>query len=132
MLNVISWLINFFSSDTSFQNTVDIIFALSWMYCTRAIYQINSFCQSNILPYFCLSRNRSRSANFLLFERINDTRLSNIWISNETNTYIFFISVENIELSKQINQRSFSEWVWNWRLVSYCWVLLWQILNPFF
>lgn len=132
MLNVISRLVNFFSSDTTLQHTINIIFTLSRMHSTRTINQINSFSQSDILPNFSFSWNWSSSTNFPLFKWVDNTWLTNVWISYKTYTYVFFISVENVELSEQVDQWTLTEWVGNWCLVCNCWVLFWQMLNPFF
>ena len=131
MFNVISRFIDSLSSNTTFQDTINIIFSFSRMHSTRAINQINSFSQCNVLPNLGFSRNWCSSTDFLFFKWINDTWFSDIWITDKTYTDVFFISVENIELSEQVNKWTLTEWVWNRCLVGNGWILLWQILNPF-
>lgn len=132
MFNVISWLINFFSSNATLQNAINVVLTLSWMYSTRTINQINSFTQCNILPNFSFSWNWSSSTNFLFFKWVDNTWLSDVWISDKTDTDVLFVSMKNIKLSEQVYEGTFTEWIWDWCFICDCGVLLWQILNPFF
>lgn len=97
------WFIYFLSSNTSLEHTLDIIFAFSHVHGARAVNQINSLGESDVLPDFGLSWDWSGFANFSLFKCVDYTRFSNIRISHKTNADIFFVSVENIELPEQVD-----------------------------
>ena len=65
--NVICWMVYFFSPDTTFQHTLNVIFALIDMNGSWTINKIYSFGEGDVLPYFGLARNRSSFAYSFLF-----------------------------------------------------------------
>ena len=100
VLNVVGGVIYFLSSYTTLQNTINIIFSLIHMNCTRTIYEIDPFGQCDILPYFCLSWDWCSLTYFFLLQCVNNRRFSHIWIAHKPDTNIFLISVEDIKLPK--------------------------------
>lgn len=113
MRNVVSRLIDLFSSHTSLQHTLDIVFSLRNMDCSGAINQVDSFGQSHILPNLSLSWNWSCLADSLLEERVDHTGLSDIGITNEANADVLLVSVEDVELPEEIDERPLAEGVGN-------------------
>ncbi len=84
------------------------------------------------MPDSGLSWNWGCSTDFLFQQGVDDTRLSDVRISDKTDTDIFLISVEDVELSEQVDQWPLSERIGDWGLVCNGWVLLGQVLYPFF
>ena len=76
---------------------------------TWAIDQVDSLHQSDVLPDFRLSRNRSDRADLLLLERVDDTRFTNIWVSDESDGDLLLVRVKDGELSQQLDQGSFTK-----------------------
>ncbi len=98
-----------FYSNDAFENGIGIGILCRDGYDTRTIDEIDPFHQGNILPDFGFSRNRCNVANLLLFESVDDATFPNVWISNETDRNLFLVRVEDRELSKKLNEGTFSE-----------------------
>ena len=131
MRNVVSGLIDLFSSHASLQHTLDIVFSFRHMDCSRAINQVDSFGQGHILPNLSLSWNWSCLADSFLEERVDHTRLSDIRIANETDADVLLVSVEDVELPEEIDERPFTERVGNAGSVGNGGIELTEILHPF-
>lgn len=77
------------------------IFFINVMYCHT--YTLIRYANT---PYLCFTRNGSHFAHILLLQCIDNTTLSNIWITYKSNTDLLLILVEESELSQQIKQRT--------------------------
>ena len=98
--DVICGMVYFFSPDTTFQHTLNIIFALVDVNGSWTIDKIYPFGEGDILPYFGLAWDRGSFAYSFLFQRIYHTWFAYIGITNETNADIFLITVEDVKLSE--------------------------------
>lgn len=129
-MNVNFWILNFLCSYDSFKN--DISLSVIWViHNSRAIYQVDSLCKTNVLPNFGLSGHRSYFTNLFLPQSVDHWAFTNIWISNKSYSNILLVFVEIIKLSQKLDQWSFTEWIFNWSSKSKSWVFFWQNLNPF-
>lgn len=109
--DIVSWVIDFLCPNATFENALHIIFSFRRVDRSRAIDEIYPFCESNILPNFCLSRDRGGLADFSFFERVDDAGLPDVGISNETYTNVFLVSVKDVELPEDVDESSFAEGV---------------------
>ena len=98
--DVVGGMVNFLSPDAAFKHTLDVIFALVDVDCSRTVDEIYPFGQGDVLPNFGLAGDRCSFAYSFLFQRIDDTWFADVGIANETNADIFLISVEDVELSE--------------------------------
>jgi hypothetical protein len=130
-VNVESRLINLFNSNATFEYHINIIFTIMIIHNSRAINEIDALGQCDVLPDSCFSWNRCTLANFFLFQGVDNGRFSYIRISNETNTDMLLVFVQIIELSQQINQRSFSEGIVQRSMVCKCRIFFVEISQPF-
>jgi len=101
------------------------------MHNSRAIDQVNSLGQSNILPHFGLSRDWGNSAAVLFHQGVDHWRFSDVGVADQTNRNVFLIFMEDIELFQQLDQRSLSKGIRNRSLESESWGCLGQIFDPF-
>lgn len=131
MRNVISGMIDFLCSYTTFQDTFYVIFSLANMNSSRAVNKINSFSKSDVLPNFGFSWNRGGFTYFSFLQRIYNTWFTNVWISDKTNTDIFLVSMENIKLTENVDKRAFSERICYARSVGNSRIAFAEIFNPF-
>lgn len=117
-------MIYFLGTNTSLQHRFHIVFTFVGVHSSRTIDQINTLGQSHILPHLCLSRYWSSLTYLLFLQRINHTALTHVRIPHETHTNVLLVSVENVELSQQIYQRSLAERISDTTSVSDSGVLL--------
>lgn len=91
------------------------------MHDSRAVYEINPLCQSDVLPGFGLSRDRSHPAARLFHQSVDHRALAGVWISDKADADVLFILVEEIELFQKLDQRAFAEWIRNTCLKGESW-----------
>jgi len=111
-LNVLRWIRHLLCSYNTLKNFLRVCLVLI-MDNSRAINQINSFGQCDILPNFCLTRDWSDFTAMLFHKCIDNRGFTDVWISNKTNTDIFLVFMQDVELLQQLDQRSFSERIGN-------------------
>jgi len=121
---------DFLSSYYTFEDLLCVGLVLV-MHNSRAIDQVNSLGQSNILPHFGLSRDWGNSAAVLFHQGVDHRRFSDVGVADQTNGNVFLIFMEDIELFEQLDQRSLSKGIRNGSLESESWGCLGQIFDPF-
>lgn len=57
----------------------------------------------------CLSWNWSNIADFATFQRVNDTTLSNVRVSDETDRYLLLVGMQLRKLSEELDKRAFTK-----------------------
>jgi hypothetical protein len=92
--------------------------ALSFTY-TRAINHVYPLHESNVLPYFCLTRDRRYYAHLLLPQSVDDRRLADVRVANHADRDLLAVVVERAKLSKQCDKRAFTERVVDGGVESY-------------
>ena len=97
---------------------------------SRAVNQVDSFGQGHILPHLGLSWNWSCLADPLFEKRVDHTRLADVGIANEANADILLVSVEDVELPEEVDQRPFAERVGDAGSVGNGGIELTEILDP--
>lgn len=65
--DVVAGIIDPFSANATSQYAIDVALSLSHVNNTRTIDQVNSLCQSNVLPHLRFTRNRCSLTHLLLF-----------------------------------------------------------------
>lgn len=80
-----------FHSDDSLENGVGVGIFSRKGYDTRTIDQVDSLHQGNVLPDFCLSWNRSDRAHLLLLDGVDDARLADVGVSDETDRNLLLV-----------------------------------------
>ena len=86
------------------------VFATGWDD-TRAINEVDTLHESNVLPDFRLSRDRSDFADLLRLDSIDNTALADVGIANETDTDLLLFGHKIGELAEELNERTFTEGV---------------------
>lgn len=86
------------------------VFATGWDD-TRAINEVDTLHESNVLPNFGLSRDRSDFADLLRLDSIDDTALADIGITDEADTNLLLFGHEIGELAEELNEGTFTEGV---------------------
>jgi len=98
---------------------------------SRAINQIYSLRQGDVLPCLCLSWNGSHTAASLLHQGIDDTTFACVRVPNEANGNVFLVLVKDVELLQELDQSTLSEGVGQTGLESDGWSGLGQVFDPF-
>lgn len=78
---------------------------------TRAVDEVDSLHEGNVLPDFGLPRDRSDLADFLALYCVDDTALANIRIADKTDTDLLLLGHEIGELAEELNEGTFTEGV---------------------
>lgn len=78
---------------------------------TRAVNEVDSLHQSDILPHFGLTRDRSDRANLLLAKSVDNGGLARVGISNQANGDLLAVRVQGRELAQKLDQRAFPKGV---------------------
>ena len=71
---------------------------------TRAVYEVNTLHEADVLPHFCLPWYRGDVADLLLKQRIDDGRFSRVGTANEAHRYLFPVRMEARKLPQQLDQ----------------------------
>lgn len=83
------------------------------------------------MPYFGFSWNRGSLAYFSFLQRVNDTRLANVGISDEANADVLLVSMKDVKLPEEIDECSFSKRIGYAGFVGDGRVAFTEILDPF-
>lgn len=83
--------------------------AVAWRHHSRAINQVYTFHQGDILPNLGLSRNWCHGTYPLLAKGVDDRRLSSVGIANEANGNLLSRRMKGRELAQKSDERSFTK-----------------------
>ena len=95
-----------------------------WWYNSRTVNEIDTFHQSNVLPYFCLSWDGRHCAHFLLAKGIDNGRFPGVGISNKPYRYLLTIRMKGRKLTEKLNERSFAKGVGDGCMECKGWIVL--------
>ena len=93
-------------------NTFEYLFCVRLMlivHNTRAVDEINTLRQRDVLPRLGLARDRCDPAACLLHERVDDGALADVGVPDETHADVLLVLVKDVELLEQLDQRAFAE-----------------------
>jgi hypothetical protein len=76
---------------------------------TGAIDEVDTPHKGDVLPDLGLSRDRSGLANGLLLERVDDRRLADVGVTDETDRDLLLVRVEGRELTEELDEGTLSE-----------------------
>lgn len=73
--------------------------------------EVNPSHEGDVLPTFGLSSDRSSLADGLLLKSVDDTRFTDIGVSDESDGNLLLVGEEGRKLTKKLDKRSLSEGV---------------------
>jgi hypothetical protein len=76
---------------------------------TRAVDQVDSPHEGDVLPDLGLSRDGRDRADLLFLERVDDGRLADVRVANEANRNLLLVRVEDRELAEELDERALAE-----------------------
>lgn len=85
---------------------------------------------SSLVTNLGLSGDGSDGADFLLLQGVDDAALADVGVSDETNRDLLLVRMKDGELTKELDERTFSERVVDRGVESECGGELGQVLDP--
>lgn len=78
---------------------------------SRAIDEVDTFHQRDVLPHFRLARDGSDGADLFLPQRVDDGRLAGVGVADEADGDLFAVGMQGGELAEKLDQGSFAKGV---------------------
>mmetsp|Transcript_35416 Transcript_35416/g.54194 ORF Transcript_35416/g.54194 Transcript_35416/m.54194 type:complete len:214 (-) Transcript_35416:545-1186(-) len=97
---------------------------------TRAIDEVDSLGEGDVLPSLGLSGHGSHTAAVLLHEGVDDGTLSSVRVSDQTHTDVLLVLVQEVELLQQLDEGALAEGVGDTGLESKGRGRLRKVLHP--
>jgi hypothetical protein len=128
--NVLLRVLNILHTADTAQENVLLSVILVWRDNTRAIDEVDTLHQSDILPHLGLTRDRSDGADLLLAKSVDDGGLSSVGISNQADGDLLAVRMQGRKLAQKLDQRALAKGVVDRCVERKSGVVLRQMTNP--